>query len=250
MFEYQTLFDARGDLYSRANRRYPKARAAEAEALLSHLALKPSSRWLDVSAGGGYLSERAVAQGLPPARVSCDESLPFLRSAARPGGLGAASAQDLPFADGCFDAVACLAALHHAEDPEAVFREIVRVTAPGGRAALGDVAEDSEAARFLNGFVDRHTAPGHHGRFYSLASLTAFLRRAGGMSIHAERVRLAWTFDSAADAVLFCRDIFGLEASASDAAIRTALDALGGAESSAGAYRIPWTMHHVSAAHA
>jgi SAM-dependent methyltransferase len=249
LFEYQTLFDARGDLYSRANRRYPEARAEEAAALLSHLALNPSSRWLDVSAGGGYLSERAVAQGLPPARVSCDESLPFLRSGTHPGRVGAASGADLPFADGRFDGVACLAALHHAEDPEAVFREILRVTAPGGRAALGDVAEDSEAARFLNGFVDRHTAPGHHGRFYPLRTLVGFLRRAGGTSIHAESVRLSWTFDSSDDATLFCRDLFGLEPSTTDAEIRRALDDLGAAGGACG-FRIPWTMQHVSAARA
>jgi SAM-dependent methyltransferase len=249
LFEYQTLFDARGDLYSRANRRYPEARAAEAAALLSHLALQPSSRWLDVAAGGGYLSERAAALGLPPARVSCDASLPFLRSSGGSGRVGAATPRDLPFGDGRFDAVACLAALHHAEDPEAVFRELLRVTAPGGRAALGDVAEDSEASRFLNGFVDRHTSQGHHGRFYSLSTLMEFLRSAGGVSIHAERRRLAWMFESARDAVLFCRDLFGLEPSASDAAIRRALDALGGSEAPGG-YAIPWTMHHVSAARA
>jgi SAM-dependent methyltransferase len=247
LFEYQTLFDARGDLYSRANRRYPEARAQEAAAILSHLALTPSSRWLDVSAGGGYLSERAVAQGLPPARVSCDESLPFLRSGTHPGRVGAASARELPFADGRFDGVACLAALHHAEDPEAVFRELLRVTAPGGRAALGDVAEDSEAARFLNGFVDRHTEAGHHGRFYPLRTLVAFLRRAGGTAVRAESVRLRWTFDSGGDATLFCRELFGLEPSTTDDEIRGALDDLG-ATGDADSFRIPWTMQHVSAA--
>jgi SAM-dependent methyltransferase len=247
LFEYQTLFDARGDLYSRANRRYPKARAEEAAAILSHLELKPTSRWLDVSAGGGYLSERAMAQGLPAARVSCDESLPFLRSGNHPGRVGAASAQELPFADGRFDGVACLAALHHAEDPEAVFRELLRVTAPGGRAAFGDVAEDSEAARFLNGFVDRHTAPGHSGRFYALRTLVSFLRRGGGTSIHAESVRLSWTFGSAEDASDFFRDLFGLDPSTTDAEIRRALDDLG-ADGDAGRFRVPWTMQHVSAA--
>jgi SAM-dependent methyltransferase len=249
LFEYQTLFDARGDLYSRANRRYPQARAEEAAALLSHLALTPASRWLDVSSGGGYLSERAVAQGLPPARVSCDESLPFLRSGRRPGRVGASSARSLPFADGRFDGVACLAALHHAEDPEAVFRELLRVTAPGGRAALGDVAEGSEAARFLNAFVDRHTAAGHRGRFYPLQTLVGFLRRAGGTAVHAESVRLSWTFDSSDDAVLFFHDLFGLEPSTPDGAIRRALDDLG-ASGGAGGFRVPWPMHHVSAGRA
>lgn len=247
MFEYQTLFDARGDLYSRANRRYPEARAEEAAAILSHLALTPSSCWLDVSAGGGYLSERAAAQGLPPAQLSCDESLPFLRSGTHRGRGIATSARELPFGNGRFDGVACLAALHHAEDPEVVFRELLRVTAPGGRAALGDVSEDSEAARFLNVFVDRHTAQGHHGRFYPLRTLVAFLRRAGGTALRAESVRLSWKFDSGDDATLFFRDLFGLEPSTTDGEIRRALDDLG-ATGGAGGFRIPWTMQHVSAA--
>jgi ubiquinone/menaquinone biosynthesis C-methylase UbiE len=42
----------------------------------------------------------------------------------------------LPFRDGAFDAVACLAALYLIEHPLRAVDEIVRVLAPGGRVAL------------------------------------------------------------------------------------------------------------------
>ncbi len=246
MFEYQTLFDARGALYNRANRLYPEARAEEARAMLRHLALAPASRWLDTCAGGGYLSLRASAEALPPARFACDESLQFLRSSDRPQAACLATAGALPFPDRSFDAAACLAALHHAEDPAAVSRELLRVTRPGGRAALGDVAEGSAASRFLNGFVDRRTETGHRGRFYALDALAGFLRAAGGREIRSERVEIAWRFSSEEDATHFCRDLFGLEPATRDSEIRTSLLELGG-RPEGGGFRIPWSMHYVSA---
>ncbi|MGH9367967.1 MAG: methyltransferase domain-containing protein [Thermoanaerobaculia bacterium] len=247
MFEYQTLFDARGALYNRANRLYPEARAQEAAAMLRHLGLSPRSRWLDVFSGGGYLSERAASQGLPPARFSCDGSLQFLHFSEHGRSSCVASAGALPFPDGRFDAVACLAALHHAEDPRAVCRELLRVATPGGHAALGDVAEGSRASRFLNGFVDGQTEAGHRGRFYGLETLAGFFEAAGGETIHSERAELVWVLPSAADAVLFCRDLFGLVPSTCDGEIEAALAELGAPPAQA-PFRIPWTMHYVSAA--
>jgi SAM-dependent methyltransferase len=247
LFEYQSLFDERGGQYSRANRRYPEARAAEAAAILSHLALSRASRWADVSAGGGYLSERARGLGLPGARFSCDGSLPFLLSGGRALGACVARAEDLPFRERAVDAVACLAALHHSEDPRHACGELLRVARPGGRAALGDVAAESEAARFLNGFVDRHTEAGHRGRFYSLDRLTDFFVSSGGRDPRAEAVRLRWVLPSRADAVAFFRDLFGLVPKTSDDAIGAAIDELGGGGES-DAFQIPWTMQFVSAA--
>jgi SAM-dependent methyltransferase len=248
MFEYQTLFDARGALYNRANRLYPEARAEEASVMLRHLDLCPRSRWIDVFAGGGYLSDRARAQGLPPARFECDGSLHFLNSSERTQSVCVAGAEALPFPDRGFDAVACLAALHHAEEPQAICRELLRVTG-SGRAAVADVADDSGASRFLNGFVDGHTESGHQGRFYALETLEGFLAAAGGRDIRAERVEIGWVLPSLADALAFCRDLFGLASPTGEAEIARSLTELGGAEAPAG-FRIPWTMHFVSAGRA
>jgi SAM-dependent methyltransferase len=245
LFEYQALFDARGGLYNRANRLYPEARAQEASAMIRHLSLSPRSRWLDVSAGGGYLSDRARAEGLPRAWLACDASLPFLISAENRRGVCVARAEMLPLSAGRFDAAVCLAALHHSEDPRSVVRELLRVTVSGGRAALGDVADGSPAARFLNGFADRHTPSGHRGRFYAHETLAGFFGAEGARGIRGERLQFDWNLPSRADAALFFRDLFGLTPATTDAEISDALGELGAGPSEA-SYRIPWTMNYVS----
>lgn len=47
-----------------------------------------------------------------------------------------ADAQQLPFADGSIDAIACFEVLEHVPDPNAVVQEIKRVLAPGGVADM------------------------------------------------------------------------------------------------------------------
>ena len=247
MFEYQTLFDARGALYNRANLLFPEARSEEARVILRHLELRVGARWLDVSAGGGYLSVRAAAQGLPRARFDCDGSLPFVRSAGDGRAACVSRAETLPFPEGAAEGAACLAALHHSEDPAGLCRELLRVTAPGHRVAVGDVVAGSAASRFLNGFVHRHTESGHRGRFYPTDALAGFLRTAAGGPVRDERVEVLWTLPSRTDSIVFCRNLFGLEPSATDRAIAEALDGLG-ARRSPDAFRIPWTMHFASAA--
>jgi SAM-dependent methyltransferase len=244
MFEYQALFDERGELYNEANALFPEARQEEASGILAHLT--PGVPWLDVCSGGGYLSLRAAVERRSPARFSCDGSLHFLRARTRAGSACVTRPEALPFADGAVGGAACLAALHHSEEPAAVVAELLRVSRPGGRAAVADVAEGSKAARFLNGFIDRHTTMGHRGRFYDLQALSGFLSQAGGLAIRAERAEINWRFPGRADALLFCRKLFGLQSETPTAEIDRALDGLG-AEANGGGFRVPWTMLFASA---
>jgi len=46
---------------------------------------------------------------------------------------------DLPLSDGEADVVLCMLVLHHVEDLEGAFREVVRVCAPGGRVVVMDM---------------------------------------------------------------------------------------------------------------
>lgn len=246
MFEYQTLFDARGALYSLANRMFPEARAEEARQLFSQLDLAADAGWLDISAGGGYLSARALEEGLPPARASCDGSFVFLSTSSRLERASVARAEALPFADGAFSGAACLAALHHSEEPERLVAELLRVTRRGGRAAIGDVVAESAAARFLNGFVDRHTEQGHRGRFFHPAQLAGFFAAAGGSQVRSCRVEVPWVFAKQAEALLFARQLFGLAPDVSDAELAEALRWLG-APVEEGPVRIAWSMAFASA---
>jgi 2-polyprenyl-6-hydroxyphenyl methylase/3-demethylubiquinone-9 3-methyltransferase len=92
---------------------------------------------LDLGAGGGLLAEALSETGLSV--VAMDPSLPSLR-AGRAHSLAVGSPVKyvggdggrLPFADGEFDAVACMEVLEHVEDAGAVVTEAARVLRPGG----------------------------------------------------------------------------------------------------------------------
>jgi SAM-dependent methyltransferase len=246
--EYREIFDARGRHYNLANRRFPLARSEEAATILEHLELSRTDRrpWLDLAAGGGYLAERARAGNVGGPTVACDESFSFLAESQVYQMRTVGFFEGLPFASGSFAGAGCLAALHHEEEPHVLVREMIRVTAPGSRLAVGDVAAGSPAASFLNGFVDRHTETGHVGRFYSAKSLADFFRSAGGHAIRSEEVDLAWRFQSAGDAEEFCRELFGLNAATSSGDLRSGLESLG-LRRMGNDYGIPWRMVFASA---
>ncbi|HEY1252352.1 MAG TPA: class I SAM-dependent methyltransferase [Thermoanaerobaculia bacterium] len=245
--EYRTIFDARGVRYNHANRLFPEARAEEGDRMIAHLALPGSVRWLDVGAGGGFLAERAAAAGRAGEPIACDASAVFLSEARGYALRIAGDYERLPFPDGAFRAAGCLAVLHHAEAPERVVSEMLRVTGPGGRIAVGDAAAGSRAARFLNAFVDAHTEQGHAGRFYDEGTLAGFVEGAGGRGVRAEAIEISWRFASGIDARAFCRELFGLQPDTRDADLHAALSELG-LEESKGGWRVPWDMVFVSAA--
>jgi ubiquinone/menaquinone biosynthesis C-methylase UbiE len=60
-------------------------------------------------------------------------------------------AEDLPFADGSFDVVACRVAAHHFEDPAAALREMARVSAElvlvADNLFLGEAGEEADRLR-------------------------------------------------------------------------------------------------------
>jgi SAM-dependent methyltransferase len=118
---------------------------------------------LDVATGGGHVARRLRERG---ATVVTVDPAP---------GMGAdttAPAEDLPFADASFDAVACRLAGHHFADVEAAMREMARVAR--NRVVVCDntfVSEASEAA-------DRLRDPSHV-RNYSVGEWRSLFERAG-----------------------------------------------------------------------
>jgi len=118
---------------------------------------------LDVATGGGHVARRLRERGA--AVVTVDPA----------PGMGAdviARAEDLPFADASFDAVACRVAAHHFHDVLAALKEMARVAR--GRVVVCDntfVSEASEEA-------DRLRDPSHV-RNYSAAEWDSFFELAG-----------------------------------------------------------------------
>lgn len=97
---------------------------------------------LDVATGGGHVARRLREAGLQV--VSCDPA-----PGMHPDVL--CTAEELPFADGSFDVVACRTAAHHFADVRRAVREMARVAS---RAVLlvdtvhmGDAVEEAERLR-------------------------------------------------------------------------------------------------------
>lgn len=99
-------------------------------------------RALDVGCGTGRLAERMAAAGYE--MVALDPSRGMLQHLRERTGAVAAVTGDgaaLPFADGSFGLVYCVAVMHHVAEPAAVratLAEMARVTRPGGHVLVWD----------------------------------------------------------------------------------------------------------------
>ena len=118
---------------------------------------------LDVASGGGHVTRRLREAGMDV--VSSDPS-PGMQPDV------VCSAEDLPFADGSFDVVACRLAAHHFEDVERGVAEMARVSGDlvivVDNLRMGD--EDEEASRLRDP---------SHVRNYSEEEWRALFDRAG-----------------------------------------------------------------------
>jgi ubiquinone/menaquinone biosynthesis C-methylase UbiE len=118
---------------------------------------------LDVATGGGHVASRLRDEGL--AVVTLDPS-----PGMNPDVIS--RAEDLPFADGAFDVVACRTAAHHFADPAGAVREMARVSRD--RVLLVDtefMSEDVEQAEVLR--------DASHVRNYTEAEWRGFAEGAG-----------------------------------------------------------------------
>ena len=123
----------------------------------------PGVTVLDVATGGGHVARRLRDAG---ATVVTVDPAPGMRADTT------ARAEDLPFADGSFDAVACRVAAHHFHDVLAAVKEMARVAKD--RVVICDntfVSESSEEA-------DRVRDPSHV-RNYGVAEWHSFFELAG-----------------------------------------------------------------------
>ncbi len=132
---------------------------------LQLLAPQPGQRYLDIGGGAGT-DARMLMETTGATAVVLDRSKTMV-SEARRRGVGLAMVGDavaLPFATGVFDGCRADRTFQHLADPEGALRELVRVTAAGGRVVaidpdydtqVVDVADQALARRVL-GFRADH----------------------------------------------------------------------------------------------
>ncbi len=151
---------------------------------------------LDVASGGGHVARRLREAGMDV--VSSDPS-PGMQPDV------VCSAEDLPFADGSFDVVACRLAAHHFEDVERGLAEMARVSGDlvivVDNLRMGD--QDEEASRLRDPSHVRNYSEDEWRALFDGAGLTLeealvgerrisfdpWLERTGCMGEDAARVR-------------------------------------------------------------
>lgn len=125
-----------GDAYERYMGRWSRQLAPH---FLRWVDAPPGQRWLDVGCGTGALSAAIVNLCAPTAVTGVDPSAGFLASAAARlpahAALHCATAAELPLGDAAVDVAVSALVLNFVPDAAAALRQMVRVTADGGRVA-------------------------------------------------------------------------------------------------------------------
>jgi ubiquinone/menaquinone biosynthesis C-methylase UbiE len=113
------------------------------EAILEALALGEGDRLLEIGCGGGLLLRDAAATGASVTGIDHSEEMVALARANAPGAeVVLASAEQLPFAEGVFTAVAMSVVFFFLADPVGVLRECLRVATVDARLAVYTTAPE------------------------------------------------------------------------------------------------------------
>lgn len=126
-------FHVAAEAYDRYMGRYSVPLAAEFAAAAG---IAPGALVLDVGAGTGALTGRLLELGAHVTAVEPSDPFATALRERQPGiEVWSARAEDLPFADGRFDAALAQLVVHFMADPVAGLREMTRVTRAGGTVA-------------------------------------------------------------------------------------------------------------------
>ena len=120
---------------------------------IEHSGIDAGTRVLELGPGNGFISEVAAERIGSRGSLVCVDLQPAMLSKVRSRGiepapaLVCASADALPFAEGCFDVAFLVCALGEFPDQEAALRECRRVLRSGGRLAVTEALPDPDYVR-------------------------------------------------------------------------------------------------------
>lgn len=244
--EYRAIFDARGDSYNQAGIRQPRARQLECELLIQRLDIQAGHVVVDAPAGGGYVADRIRPLVSTPGQIICVEpSSVFAQGLSPDYCLCSRPISDTGLGSGSVDRVASLAGLHHLQNKQLFFDESFRILQSKGVVAVGDVLEDTPAARFLNGPVDRYTQTGHRGMFLQPGELSRMLESAGFTRIREQHEEFDWSFQSMSDCAAYAHSLFGM-VRVTEAETDRLLHEYFDIREEAGEIKLPWSLVYVS----
>ena len=205
MEDYESIFKLRGSSYDLAMRQYPNARDEEFEQLISRAGLKPGEIVADVPAGGGYLRDY-LPNGCQWLGHEPCTSFTIHKTTLQEN----SELLPLPWGNASVDVVMSLAGVHHIIDKRPLFIDLYRVTKPGGRFVLSDVATDSPPAYFLDDYVGKYNSTGHQGIFLDDAT-TRELQEAKWIVQESEQVKFHWKFADLEEMERFCNQLFDIQ---------------------------------------
>jgi SAM-dependent methyltransferase len=182
--------------------------------MLDMIDLRPGDRVLDVACGTGLVSFRAAeAVGAQGAVVGTDISERMVETVRRIAAERAvgnivferADAEELPFADGAFDAALCALGLMYVPDPVRALSEMRRLLRPGGTAAAAvwGARRNCGWAEIFP-ITDARVASEVCPMFFHLGTKDTLARTfaaAGFTDIRSERLPTTLCYASAADAL-------------------------------------------------
>ena len=243
--DYRATFAERGGAYDDAMGSEPQARDEEFAFVLGLADPSPPCRLLDAPAGGGYLAEH-LPTGVE--YVALESASSF---AARCRDRGLTVIEDdisAPSVAGAtFDAVVSVAGVHHESDLSAVLAAWRRLLRPGGRVVVADVAQGSDVATFLDGFVGVFNTSGHAGHYLG-ADLATLAEQAGFDAPRVVDGAYHWWFADEHALGRYCRRLFGLDGVTDEEIVEAARHRLGIDVAPDGRVGLRWGLRAVVAA--